>query len=196
MRLMVKGILMTAMALAVLTLAAACGDDDGDVTPTPEATATPEASPTLLPFDNTPTPTPPPAITEVGIELAEFSIRPEKTRARPGTVIFKVRNAGQLTHQFLVIRTDLPTAGLPRRPGEGGVDESQLDVVGRIDSIEPGEEAEVSVPVETGSYVLICNLVSGGESHYLNGMYTRFEVTPSAPDPGTPPATEEPSPTP
>ena len=117
------------------------------------------------------------------IELREFVIAPEKTRARPGNVIFQVRNAGEITHQFLVIRSDLPIAQLPRKPGEAGVDETQLDVVGRIEAIAPGEGAEVSVPVETGKYVMICNLYSEGESHYLTGMYRLFEVTPTAPDP-------------
>jgi hypothetical protein len=41
----------------------------------------------------------------------------------------------------------------------------------------------VSVPADAGKYVLICNLFAGGESHYLEGMYTAFEVTPTAPDP-------------
>jgi uncharacterized cupredoxin-like copper-binding protein len=133
------------------------------------------------------------------IEVREFVIAPEKTRARPGTVIFKVRNSGEITHQFLVIRSDLPAAQLPRKPAEGGVDETQVDIRGRIDSIPAGESAEVSVPVETGKYVMICNLVSGGESHYLTGMYRLFEVTPTAPDPlatAHPSATVIPSATP
>lgn len=120
------------------------------------------------------------------MEITEFVIKPSVTRARPGTVIFKVRNSGAVTHQFLVIRSDLPIAELPRKAGNTGVDEKQLDVVGRIESIASGSEAEVSVPVETGQYVMICNLYAGGVSHYLSGMYQAFEVTQSAPAPATP----------
>ena len=47
----------------------------------------------------------------------------------------------------------------------------------------PGTEAELSVPVEEGKYVLICNIFTAGESHYLNGMYNLFTVDPSAPAP-------------
>lgn len=120
------------------------------------------------------------------MEVTEFVIKPNVTRARPGTVIFKVRNSGAVTHQFLVIRSDLPIAQLPRKTGDTGVDETQVDIAGRIESIPSGGEAEVSVPVETGNYVLICNLYAGGVSHYLSGMYQAFEVTQSAPAPAAP----------
>ncbi|HET9475982.1 MAG TPA: hypothetical protein VFP63_00695 [Dehalococcoidia bacterium] len=174
----------TMIALALVTVAAlavACGDDDDGGTATPEATQSPTA--TRLPGAPTPSPTPPPATTEAGMELREFVIAPDRTRARPGTVIFKVRNAGELTHQFLVIRSDLPIAELPRKPGNAGVDETQLEVVGRIEAIAPGDNGEVTVPVELGNYVLICNLFADGKSHYLTGMYNSFEVTLTAPDP-------------
>jgi uncharacterized cupredoxin-like copper-binding protein len=175
-------VLFPAAIVIAVSLVMACGDDD-DATPTPEVTATPEATATLQPGDATPTPTHPPATTEAGMELVEFTIRPNVTRARPGTVIFKVQNAGELAHQFVVIRSDLPTAELPRKPLDAGVDETKIEIVGKIDSIAPGSNAEVSVPVDAGKYVLICNLFAGGESHYLEGMYTAFEVTPTAPDP-------------
>ena len=171
-----------ALAIALTGAAVACGDDDGN-TPTQKATPTPSATATMGPDDATPTPTAAPATTEAGMELTEFVIAPDRTRARPGTVIFKPRNTGELTHQFLVIRSDLPIAELPRKPGDTGVDETQLDVVGRIDAINPGESDEITVPVELGNYVLICNLFAAGTSHYLSGMYTSFEVTLTAPDP-------------
>lgn len=200
MRARVAKILGTVLAAAVLMAAAGCGDDDDNgETATPEAT--PTATTTLRPGDATPTPTPPPATTEAGIELREFVIIPDRTRARPGTVNFQVQNTGEFEHQFLVIRSDLPIAELPRKPENAGVDETQVDVVDRIESIPPGESAEVSVPVETGKYVLICNLFAAGRSHYLSGMYNSFEVTPTAPDPETTPnptlgITPAPSPTP
>jgi hypothetical protein len=176
----VKILIMAALTVFA-GLAIACGgDDDGGETATPAATPTPSA--TAGPNDPSPTPTAAPATTEAVIEVKEFTITPKTTRARPGTVIFKVHNAGEVTHEFLVIRSDLPIAELPRKPGNAGVDETQVEVVGRIDAIPAGEDGEVSVPVETGNYVMICNLFGGGKSHYLTGMYTLFEVTPTAPD--------------
>lgn len=135
------------------------------------------------------------------MELKEFLITPAVTRARPGTVVFKAHNSGEVTHQFLVIRSDLGTADLPRLADNRGVDETKVDVVGKVQSIAPGTTGEVSVAADAGKYVLICNLFAGGESHYLEGMYTAFEVTPTAPDLGptpvpTPDVTFVPSPTP
>lgn len=194
--------LIAALFIALAVVAAACGDDDDGATPTPEASPTAAATPTPGSIDDgTPTPTPAPATSEAGMELTEFRITPALTRARPGTVIFKAHNAGEVTHQFLVIRSDLGTADLPRLSANRGVDETKVDVVGKVEDIAPGATGEVSVAADAGKYVLICNLFAGGESHYLEGMYTQFEVTPTAPDLGptpapTPDVTFVPSPTP
>lgn len=194
--------LITALFITLAVIAAACGGDDDEATPTPEASSTAAATPTPGSIDDgTPTPTPAPATTEAGMELTEFTITPAVTRARPGTVVFKVRNAGEVTHQFLVIRSDLGTADLPRASADRGVDETKMDVVGEVRGIAPGATGEVSVAVDAGKYVLIRNLFAGGKSHYLEGMYTAFEVTPTAPNLGptpvpTPDVTPVLSPTP
>ena len=186
--------ILAGMLLTLATVAAvACGGDDGN------STASPTASPTPAPTGPTavPTPTPPPATTPVGIELSEFIVKPTTLRARPGTAVFTVKNTGTVTHQFLVIRSDLPTAELPRAADNHGVDESQVDIAGKIEAIAAGDSAELSVPVGAGKYVLVCNLFAGGKSHYLTGMYTQFEVTQTAPDPNqtpVPSATLIPSP--
>jgi uncharacterized cupredoxin-like copper-binding protein len=172
-----------------LLLAAACNGDDGPAaTPTAVDTPAPAATPEVTPAGS-PTLTPAPETTGAEIELDEWAIRPGRTRARPGTVIFKVSNVGELAHQFLVVRTDLGTAELPRSDA-GGADEPELDIVGRIDSIPPGTAAELETQVEPGSYVLICNIVDGGVSHYLRGMYNGFTVAFDAP-----PANLSPTPT-
>ncbi len=165
------------IALLAITLAA-CGGDGNDTTPTPSASASRSATP-----DGSATPEPSPATTEAGIELDEFVIRPDTTRARPGTLVFTVRNAGDVAHQFVVIRSDLPAAQLPRRENNRGADEAELDVVDRIETIAPGDEADLNVAVEEGQYLLICNIVAGETSHYLSGMYTPFAVEATAPAP-------------
>jgi uncharacterized cupredoxin-like copper-binding protein len=122
----------------------------------------------------------PPADTVAPFTLREWVLLAERARARPGTVTFEVTNEGEFAHQFLVIRTDIEKDELPRKENDEGVDESDLDIVGRIDEIAPGNSDQVEVEVEAGQYVLICNLAPGGESHYLNGMYTEFEITTTA----------------
>jgi uncharacterized cupredoxin-like copper-binding protein len=114
--------------------------------------------------------------TAAPLELREFTIAPQVTRANPGTITFQVTNAGEFPHEFVVIRSDLPIAQLPRLGGEEGVDEDEVEIVGRLDPIEPGTLEELPLDLDLGEYVLICNLTGGGESHYLNGMYEQFTV--------------------
>lgn len=186
--------LLAAAALALLVVAGACGDDDDSGTPTASVSASETAepsgdsSPTSTPAldEGTPSPTPQPVDTDATIDLTEFAIQPQRTSAMPGTVTFHVRNTGELTHELLVIRTDLPHAQLPRRDDLLGADESQLDIVGRIDPIEPGDDADLTLDLERGSFVLICNLASDSTSHYLSGMYDRFEVSDTAAPPDAP----------
>lgn len=148
----------------------ACGSDAEPPPPSPTPTQTGAAG---TPASETPTPTP--ATTEVAFELDEWVIRPSTLRAPPGTVIFRVRNAGSFPHQFVIARTDLGPGRLPVLPGEEGVDESQLEIVGRIEEIAPGETRELILELEPASYVIFDNL-SNGDSFYLNGMYTRFTI--------------------
>jgi uncharacterized cupredoxin-like copper-binding protein len=173
-------ILIVGIIVIAALVTAACGDDDGDdgdrVEPTAEATETADATDDGA----SPSPTAVPADTTAVIALDEWAVKPARTRARPGTVTFVVTNEGELTHGFVVIRTDIEKDELPRLPNEQGVDESDLDVIGRIDTIAPGQTAELVIEVEEGQYLILDNTFDG-ESHYLNGMYNEFEVTPTAP---------------
>jgi len=183
----IRGSPVGALAGAFVTIAltlGACGGGDEDATPSPSSSPTGSATATpARTASGSRTPTPAPADTPAGIELDEFVIRPAVTRARPGTVAFTVTNAGELAHQFVVIKSDLPIAQLPRLANDEGVDEDQVDVVDKIEAIAPGKSAELSVPASEGKYVLICNIFAAGESHYLSGMYNLFTVDPSAPAP-------------
>ena len=178
---------------AIVAFTIACGGDDaGEGTLTPTATEA-ETDASVTPTPDTDVGTPAPAgtatLTSGDIELDEFVIRPGLTRARPGVVTFNVSNAGELTHEFIVIESDLHIAELPRAEDDLGVDESQLDIVGRIENIAPGASSEVSLNLDNGNYILICNIV-GDKSHYITGMYNRFTVSNDAPAPVTEDAIE------
>jgi uncharacterized cupredoxin-like copper-binding protein len=62
---------------------------------------------------------------------------------------------------------------------DGSVDTVNGEGVDEIDVIEEvavGESKDLTVSLEIGDYVLICNMVAGGESHYQKGMHTAFKV--------------------
>lgn len=162
------------MPAVALTALSACGGNGGNETPAPTPSPSAIASPTPTKTPSGPAITP--ATTNVPITLEEYVIKPGVTRAPYGTIVFKVKNAGQVEHQFIVVRSDLPIAELPRRPQNQGVDEKQIDIVGRIDSIAPGAEAELSLELGPGQYVLIDNLFVDGRSYYLSGMYNQLVI--------------------
>jgi len=194
----IKKLLVAVALISVLAFAACNGDDDPDSGDTPEPTTEATETPDATQDGVTPSPTVAPADTTAVIVLDEWAVKPERTRARPGTLTFVVRNEGDVTHGFVVIRTDIEKDELPRSTNsdgvEVGVDESDLDVVGRIDEITPGETKEVVIDVEEGQYLMIDNTFANGESHYLNGMYNEFDVNPTVPL-DTPSAVPTPQPT-
>jgi uncharacterized cupredoxin-like copper-binding protein len=151
----------TILILALALVAAACGGDDDDGG-TPTGTATPTATSTA-----TPTPA---AATTVDVALTEFAVNPAQDTVDAGTLTFSVANDGALPHNFRVIKTDLASDALPT--ANNLVDEGQVDVVASIADYAGGETEEVSVDLEPGSYVLICNVVG----HYDLGMRAGFTV--------------------
>lgn len=177
----IKKLLVGAALTSLLAFAACNGDDDSDSGDTPGPSAQVTRTPEPTEKGATPSPTVAPADTTAVIVLDEWAVKPQRTRARPGTVTFVVRNEGEVTHGFVVIRTDIEKDELPRLPNDEGVDESDLDVVGRIDTIAPGETQQIVIEVQEGQYLILDNTYANGESHYLNGMYNEFEVTPTVP---------------
>jgi uncharacterized cupredoxin-like copper-binding protein len=117
----------------------------------------------------------------VGVTLQEFAVVPDEDSAEGGEVTFEIENVGEETHEFVVIATDLDATELPTAE-DGSVDEegSGIEVVDEVEDVPSGESEELTVDLEEGNYVLICNIVEeeGGEpeSHYQEGMRTAFTV--------------------
>jgi uncharacterized cupredoxin-like copper-binding protein len=97
-------------------------------------------------------------------------------------VTFTVNNTGpEDTHEFVVFKTDLAPDALPTAP-DGSVDEEGegVQLVDEIEDIAVGDTPTLTVTLDAGSYVLICNIVEdeGDEAivHYQQGMRTAFTV--------------------
>ncbi len=143
---------------AAFALAACDGDDGAEGGETPAADETPAAGET------------PAAAPTVDVGLTEFVVNPAQDTVDAGTVTFSVSNDGTEDHSFRVIKTDLAPDALPTAAGR--VDEAQVDIVANIQQFAAGETQEVSPDLETGSYVLICNV----PGHYDLGMRAAFTV--------------------
>ncbi|HEX6312479.1 MAG TPA: hypothetical protein VF152_12760 [Acidimicrobiia bacterium] len=144
-------IALVSVPMAVLGLAA-CGDDGGDGGET------------------------------VDVLLSEFIVEPDPTEVSAGEIEFVADNQGGEVHELVVVRADsaedLPT------DADGAVDEAQIpeaDQLGEIEDIQPGDSATLTLDLEAGTYVLLCNIVEEEdgevESHFAEGMHAPFTVT-------------------
>ena len=79
-----------------------------------------------------------------------------------------------------MLKTDLDPGDLPT--GDHGAvseDGEGIEVVDEIEEVPVGETQELTVTLEAGNYVLLCNIYGEDEdeAHYQMGMRTAFEVT-------------------
>lgn len=115
--------------------------------------------------------------TNIDAALTTYKITLSQDSAKAGTIVFHVHNdATDLKHEFVIFKTDLPPDQLPLN-AEGAVDEEGAGVT-HIDEVEveAGQAADLTVDLEPGNYVLICNINDNNEQHYMHGMYVGFTV--------------------
>ena len=148
------GALMAVLAIG----AAACGDDDDDT----DGGNGDGVGPSV-----------------VNVNLLEYQIVPDLDAVAAGSVTFNASNIGGAVHELVIVKTDVAPDALP--VGENGaVDESGegIAVFSRIDEFAAQSDATITLDLEAGSYVLICNIVDDdGVSHYQEGMHVAFTVS-------------------
>jgi uncharacterized cupredoxin-like copper-binding protein len=106
------------------------------------------------------------------VTIRDFKVRPSSPTAPAGTLTLSVSNIGPTTHEFVVVRTNLPDDDLPIGADGLSVDEDRLDDVDGIEGIEDGSTEQVTVRLDPGRYVFFCNF----EGHYLAGMHATVRV--------------------
>jgi uncharacterized cupredoxin-like copper-binding protein len=113
----------------------------------------------------------------VNVTVKDFGIAMDPTTIDAGAVKFQIQNGGPSIHEFVVFRTDLNAKNLPLTEDENGipiVDEEGegLEPVDEVEDIADGATESLSVNLDPGSYVAVCNL----PSHYKQGMRVSFTV--------------------
>jgi uncharacterized cupredoxin-like copper-binding protein len=110
---------------------------------------------------------------KVDVTLGIFKIEMPST-IKAGQVTFHVSNSDSSdTHEFVIFKTDLAPGGLPL-DSSNNVDETaqSLTKIDEIPDMAPGDVKDLTVTLDPGSYVAICNL----PGHYQAGMFTGFTV--------------------
>lgn len=88
----------------------------------------------------------------VQVVLDDFSITPQRIRARPGRITFAVTNRGEVGHTLRVLRGDKELAG--------------------VKTLLPGDSGTASGTFAKGKYDLVCIL----GNHRVLGMYGTLTV--------------------
>ena len=88
----------------------------------------------------------------VNVTLDDFSIAPQRVRAKPGPITFRVRNRGAIGHTLRVMRGDREVAA--------------------IKTLLPGASATATGTLRRGEYDLVCIL----GNHQVLGMYGTLAV--------------------
>jgi uncharacterized cupredoxin-like copper-binding protein len=169
---------------------AACGDDDDDnATETVTVTVPAAGEPSTDAAEKGKV---------VNVELGEndgtYYVKPDQDTVEAGTVTFAVTNMGKLYHEFIVYSNDDDVApgDLPIIEEEDEADLDEEKVIGEAEYATPpivpsdkkpgdadhrirseGWGAELTVDLEAGKYILLCNL----SGHYTKArQYTAFTV--------------------
>lgn len=111
----------------------------------------------------------------IAVSLTEWALD-APTSFAGGEVTFTAANDGNFPHELAIARGDsyetLPLLA------NGAVDEAALgaDFLGRTDRIESGATADLTVTLEPGNYVLLCNIQAGPNSHAAAGQVLSVTV--------------------
>lgn len=114
----------------------------------------------------------------IDVAMTTYKITPSTTEANAGEITFHVHNdATDLTHEFVIFKTDLAPDQLPV-DADGVVDEAGagLTFVDEVEDVTPGTSQDLTVTLDPGNYVLVCNANDNNEMHYAHGMYIGFTV--------------------
>ncbi len=106
--------------------------------------------------------------------LKNNTIQLDTSSVKAGPVTFEVSNApgASLTHELVVLKTDVAADKLPIKNGH--VPEGQFKKMGELEDVAPGKNKHMTLKLPPGRYVLICNQ----PGHYSMGMHTSLVVTP------------------
>jgi uncharacterized cupredoxin-like copper-binding protein len=117
--------------------------------------------------------------TQVDVTLKEWAIIPSTGTVKAGKIYFLVSNDGpEDPHEFVVVKSDKAANALPLKDHK--VPEDDIDLVDEIEPFSPNSKASITLTLEKGKYLFICNIteLENGEteSHYEEGMRVTFTV--------------------
>jgi hypothetical protein len=120
----------------------------------------------------TPHGTPPPGGTAVNATVREWRVTADISKVPAGPVKFTTANLGTITHEFVVVRTDIPDGQIPLEGTKFNEEAEGVSSPGEISEFKPDTVGETVIDLEPGLYQLVCNI----PTHYQHGMHIPFVV--------------------
>ena len=113
------------------------------------------------------------SFTEVNATLSDgMRITLDRYSVPAGDVHFLVTNAGALTHELVVLKTEVAADQLVANPDVAGKVQEEVHM-GETGDIAGGHFNGLGLQLGPGNYVIICNELG----HYMAGMHLAFTVT-------------------
>lgn len=103
------------------------------------------------------------------VNVGEMFLKPASTKLSAGNIEFEVKNAGNMMHEVVVLKTTTPFDKLPVTNGRV----SESTSVGEVADIAAGATKRNIIKLAPGSYVLVCNIAG----HYSAGMRAAITVS-------------------
>jgi uncharacterized cupredoxin-like copper-binding protein len=128
----------------------------------------------------------PPATTAT---LSEWTIAMSPAEVKAGDVTVVARNAGAVSHELVLLKTDVAPDKLEMAGNR--VNEDKYESMGEIADFDPATTESATFKLDAGKYVLICNITG----HYQQGMRAALVVAQAGTAASTPTATPTTSPT-
>ena len=103
--------------------------------------------------------------------ITDSSLTLSPTSGEAGETTFEVSNSGGEIHELEIFEGDAAPDQLPIENGVANTD--GLELIDEVEDIAPSTTAELSVDLEPGNYVIVCNL----PGHYEAGLHSGFTVS-------------------
>jgi len=111
----------------------------------------------------------------VSVTMNEWDVKTDPNykmgkHIKPGELTLTLKNEGNLEHNLVLLNNN-KHEDLELSADGSMADESKLDILGKIEGIQPGESGELVIAdLPAGTYAFICNT----PGHYDQGMVYKF----------------------
>ena len=108
----------------------------------------------------------------IDLSKATMGIKAMPDHAKRGVVTFKVTNNSKDTiHEMIVMQLDKAGDALPYIAAENRVDEDKAGDKGEVSELDPGKSGALTVALQPGDYLLICNVPGHYASRHVDQVY-------------------------